>query len=133
MKRELGFGRLLIAVYAVFAVSATARASFQLLTKFDDAPLAYSLSALAAVVYLVATIALAKPSWYRLAYLAVGFELIGVLVVGALSLLQPELFAHPSVWSEFGSGYAYIPLALPIIGLIWLARNQRNEAARAGN
>jgi hypothetical protein len=133
LKRELGFGRLLIAVYAVFAVSATARASFQLLTKFDDAPLAYSLSALAAVVYLVATLALAKPSWHRLAYLAVGFELVGVLVVGALSLLQPALFAHPSVWSEFGSGYAYIPLALPIIGLIWLARNQRNEAARAGN
>ena len=133
MKRELGFGRLLIAVYAVFAVSATARASFQLLTKFEDAPLAYSLSALAAVVYLVATLALAKPSWRKLAYFAVGFELVGVLLVGALSLLQPALFAHPSVWSEFGSGYAYIPLALPIIGLIWLARNQRNEAARAGN
>jgi hypothetical protein len=133
LKRELGFGRLLIAVYAVFAVSATARASFQLLTKFEDAPLAYSLSALAAVVYLVATLALAKPSWRKLAYFAVGFELVGVLLVGALSLLQPALFAHPSVWSEFGSGYAYIPLALPIIGLIWLARNQRNEAARAGN
>jgi hypothetical protein len=133
LKRELGFGRLLIAVYAVFAVSATARASFQLLTKFDDAPLAYSLSALAAVVYLLATIALAKPGWRRLAYLAVGFELIGVLVVGALSLLQPDLFAHPSVWSEFGSGYAYIPLALPIIGLIWLSRSQRDEAVRAGN
>jgi hypothetical protein len=133
LKRELGFGRLLIAVYAVFAVSATARASFQLLTKFDEAPLAYSLSALAAVVYLVATLALAKSGWRRLAYLAVGFELIGVLVVGALSLLQPALFAHPSVWSEFGSGYAYIPLLLPIIGLIWLVRNQRIEAARAGN
>ena len=123
MKAQLGPGRLLIAVYGVFALSATARASFQLITKFEEAPLAYSLSAISALVYVVATLALAKGErWRTLAYVTVGFELIGVLAVGLLSLLVPELFAHPSVWSAFGAGYAFIPLGLPILGLIWLWR-----------
>lgn len=123
MKAQLGPGRLLIAVYGVFALSSTARASFQLITKFEDAPLAYSLSAVAALVYVVATLALAKGDRLRtLAYITVGFELAGVLSVGLLSVLLPELFAHPSVWSMFGAGYAFIPLALPVLGLIWLRR-----------
>ena len=123
MKAQLGPGRLLIAVYGVFALSATARASFQLITKFEEAPLAYSLSAISALVYVVATLALAKGErWRTLAYVTVGFELVGVLAVGLLSLLFPELFAHPSVWSLFGAGYAFIPLGLPILGLIWLRR-----------
>jgi hypothetical protein len=126
LKRELGFGRLLIAVYGVFALSATARASFQLLTKFEEAELAYSLSALAALVYILATFALANsgPGWRKVAFGAVLFELGGVLTVGALSLALPALFAHPSVWSGFGSGYGYIPLLLPIIGLVWLIRTK---------
>jgi hypothetical protein len=123
VKAQLGPGRLLIAVYGVFALSSTARASFQLITKFEDAPLAYSLSAVAALVYVVATLALAKGDRLRtLAYITVGFELAGVLSVGLLSVLLPELFAHPSVWSMFGAGYAFIPLALPVLGLIWLRR-----------
>lgn len=119
-----GIGTLLIAVYAVFAISATARASFQLLTKFDDAPLAYSLSALSAVVYILATIALAKsgPIAERIAKWAVSFELVGVLVVGTLSLVLPAAFEHPSVWSWFGLNYACLPLVLPVFGLLWLNR-----------
>ena len=124
MKRASGIGRLLIAVYGIFALSASARALFQLLTKFEEAPLAYSLSALSALVYIVATVALAKTGevWNRVAWLAVGFELLGVIGVGLLSLLLPQLFDHPSVWSGFGSGYGYVPLLLPILGLIWLRR-----------
>ncbi|MDP4756552.1 MAG: hypothetical protein NWQ88_00625 [Aquiluna sp.] len=125
MKTTLGPGRLLIAVYGVFALSASARASFQLLTKFEDAPLAYSLSALSAFVYIIATVALARGERSRsLAWSAVGFELLGVIAVGTLSIVLPELFAHPSVWSGFGSGYAYIPLILPILGLAWLWRER---------
>jgi len=108
----------------VFAISATARASFQLITKFEEAPVAYSLSALSAVVYVFAAISMAKASWRHLAGYAIWFELIGVLSVGVLSFVSPSLFAHPSVWSEFGAGYAYIPLLLPVLGLIWL-RKQR--------
>ena len=125
-QKNLGIGRVLIAVYAVFAVSSSARATFQLATKYEDAPLAYSLSALAAVVYIVATLALAKRRWHRLALVAIVFELTGVLVVGVLSFTHPELFAHQSVWSKFGQGYGYVPLILPILGLIWLRRNTKN-------
>lgn len=119
-----GVGSLLVAVYAVFAVSATARASFQLITKFEEAPLAYSLSALAALVYIVATIALARidPKSKTVAGWAVKFELAGVLVVGTLSLVWPAAFQHPSVWSWFGLNYACLPLVLPIFGLLWVNR-----------
>jgi len=126
-KRTLGVGRLLIVFYAVFAVSSTARASFQILTKFEQAPLAYSLSLLSALVYILATISLAKAGkrWKQVALASVVFELAGVLSVGALSFIAPELFAHPSVWSGFGSGYGYIPLVLPILGLVWIRKTQR--------
>jgi hypothetical protein len=126
-KRTLGVGRLLIVFYAVFAVSSTARASFQILTKFEQAPLAYSLSLLSALVYILATISLAKAGkrWKQAALASVVFELAGVLSVGALSFVAPELFAHPSVWSGFGSGYGYIPLVLPILGLLWIRKTQR--------
>lgn len=122
--KSRGVGALLIAVYAIFAISATARASFQLLTKFNEAPLAYSLSALAAVVYIVATVALARTDArsQTVARWAVKFELVGVLVVGTLSLLWPAAFEHPSVWSWFGLNYACLPLVLPIFGLLWLNR-----------
>jgi hypothetical protein len=127
--RSLGIGRLLIVFYAVFAVSSTARASFQILTKFEQAPLAYSLSLVSALVYILATVSLAKSgrSWRQIALASVIFELIGVLAVGALSFSAPELFAHPSVWSGFGVGYGYIPLALPILGLIWISRTTKDS------
>lgn len=128
-KRSLGVGRLLILFYAVFAVSSTARASFQILTKFEDAPLAYSLSLVSALVYILATVSLAKEGkrWRQVALWSVVFELVGVLAVGALSLVAPELFAHPSVWSGFGSGYAYIPLVLPILGLLWIRKSHKDS------
>lgn len=126
-QRSLGVGRLLIVFYAVFAVSSTARASFQIVTKFEEAPLAYSLSLVSALVYILATVSLAKAGrrWRQVAVASVIFELVGVLAVGALSFSAPELFAHPSVWSGFGSGYGYIPLVLPILGLLWMRKTHR--------
>ena len=124
MKSELGVGRLLIAIYAIFAISATARATYQLIREFDQAPLAYSLSAISALVYLLATYSLSKSEakWQRIALYTIWFELVGVIAVGSLSLALPQYFAHPSVWSNFGAGYAFIPLLLPILGLIWLRK-----------
>lgn len=126
--KTMGIGRLLIAVYAVFALSATARASYQLVFEFAEAPIAYSLSALAAMVYILATLALSRTgeTWKKIAWGSVLFELTGVIGVGLLSLYIPEYFAHPSVWSGFGEGYAYIPAVLPILGIIWLARRDAN-------
>jgi len=123
--QKLGVGRSLIAVYAVFAVSASARALYQLVREFEQAPVAYSLSAVAAVVYLVATVSLANKKLNKLAWIAVTFELVGVLSVGILSFVLPDLFAHPSVWSKFGQGYGFIPLVLPILGMFWLRKAVR--------
>ena len=114
-----GPGRVLIAVYAIFALSATARATVQIATKFSQAPLAYLLSALAGVVYIVATVALAR-GMRCLAWAAIGFELVGVLVVGTLTVLVARDFPDDTVWSGYGRGYGFVPLVLPFFGLWWL-------------
>jgi zinc transporter ZupT len=123
-KTAKGPGRLIIAIYAIFALAATARSLYQLATKFDEAPLAYSLSALSALVYIFATVALAK-GFAELATYALVFELAGVLIVGTLSVLLPEDFRHATVWSLYGIGYACVPLLLPIWGLWWLGKAKR--------
>jgi hypothetical protein len=112
-----------VAVYAVFAVSASARSLVQISTEFSAAPLAYTLSAVAALVYVAATVALARNS-RTLAWVAVLVELVGVVGIGALSVLQPDDFADATVWSQFGQGYGYVPLVLPLVGLVWLARTR---------
>lgn len=117
--------RIIVSLYVVLSVAALGRSSFQILTKFDQAPLAYSLSALAALVYVLATITVAmgnRPRARRIAMAALSFELVGVLVVGAISLIVPDLFPDQTVWSQFGLGYLFIPLALPILGLWWLSK-----------
>jgi hypothetical protein len=117
-----GFGRFLVAVYGIFALAATSRSAVQLATKFSDAPLAYLLSAFAAIVYIVATVSLARGdvTSRRLATVAISIELVGVLTVGAASVLAPSVFQHPTVWTGFGSGYGFVPLLLPFVGLWWL-------------
>lgn len=116
-----GPGRVIVAVYAVFAVSAGARSGVQIATRFTEAPLAYLLSAVAAVVYLVAALALARNAW-ALALLACCVELVGVLTVGTASVLSPQAFPDATVWSDYGIGYGLLPLALPALGLLWLYR-----------
>jgi cytochrome bd-type quinol oxidase subunit 2 len=119
-----GPGRVLVGVYGLFALSATARASVQLATQFSQAPLAYLLSALSAVIYIVATVALAR-SYRRLALACCTLELVGVLAIGTASLLVPHAFPQATVWSTYGIGYGFVPLVLPIIGLLWLRRAGR--------
>ena len=125
--RRTGLGRVLIAVYAVLALAALGRSVFQVATKFNDAPLAYALSAVAALIYVVATVALIAPgrSWTRIAWITISIELAGVVIVGFLSILLPELFPHDTVWSAFGRGYVFLPLAMPILGLLWLRSTAR--------
>lgn len=129
-RTRTGPGRLLIAVYAVFALAATARSAVQIVTRFDRAPLAYLLSALAAVVYIVATVALARGS-RRVALVACTVELVGVLAVGTASLIAPEAFPDATVWSTFGGGYGFVPLVLPILGLLWLRRTRGGPSLTA--
>ncbi|HEX6342703.1 hypothetical protein [Umezawaea sp.] len=116
-----GPGRTLVAVYGIFAVAATSRSAVQLATRFDQAPIAYVLSALAAGVYVLATVTLAVDS-RRIALAACTVELVGVLAVGAASHVAPDAFPDATVWSFFGIGYGFVPLALPVLGLWWLRR-----------
>ena len=117
-----GPGRLLVAVYALFALSASARAGVQIATKFHHAPVAYLLSAFAAAVYIVATVTLGNgsPAARRIALLSCSAEFAGVLAIGTWSLADKAVFPDATVWSGYGSGYGYVPLVLPVCGLLWL-------------
>jgi hypothetical protein len=119
-----GFGRALVAVYAIFAIAASARSIVQLITEVEsDTVVPYVLSAFAGVVYVLATVALAL-NRRRLALVTIGIELVGVLTVGILSLVDAGLFPDETVWSDFGRGYVFIPLVLPFVGLWWLRRTR---------
>ncbi|MCU1579642.1 MAG: hypothetical protein JWP19_1846 [Rhodoglobus sp.] len=131
--RAVGVGRVLIAVYAVLALGATARSVVQVATKFDAAPVAYLLSGLAGLVYILATVALLGrgDAWYRVAWVTIAFEFVGVLTVGSLSLFDAALFPADTVWSYYGRGYVFIPLVLPVLGMLWLYRNRPSRVAAA--
>jgi hypothetical protein len=121
---KTGPGRLLVAVYGLFALSACARAGTQIATEFSRAPVAYVLSALAGVVYIVATVTLVNGSRTarRIAAASCSVELAGVLAVGTWSVLDPASFPDATVWSSYGVGYGFVPLVLPVFGLLWLRR-----------
>ena len=139
-RRMSGIGRVLVVVYAVLAIGASGRSLVQIIERFDQAPLAFTLSAVSAAVYVLATLALifaGSVVWYRIAWVAISFELVGVLVIGTLSLVRPDLFPEATVWSTFGMGYLFVPLVLPFLGLWWLITHppahagQETEAASA--
>lgn len=125
---------MLVFVYGIFAVAATGRSAIQLSTEASKAPVAYSLSLVAAVIYLIATtcLLLGGARAWRIAVVSCAVELVGVLSVGVLSYVDTELFPDKTVWSHFGQGYAYLPLVLPFLGLAWL-RATRPEPTFSGN
>ena len=121
-----GLGRLLVFLYAVFAVGTVSRSVVQIATVFDEARLAYALSAVSALIYVVATVGLIL-GLRSLAVAACAFEFVGVLVVGALTLADTAAFPDQTVWSDFGKGYLFIPVVLPLVGLWWLLRRSRRQ------
>ena len=124
-----GPGRVLIAVYGLFALAATSRAVVQLAIDFQQAPLAYLLSAFSGLVYILATISLGfgNRTGRRLAWGTIGTELVGVLTVGTASVVVPSAFPQATVWSAYGIGYGFVPLVLPFIGLFWLWRTRHRS------
>ena len=134
-RRARGLGRILVTVYAILAIGATSRAVFQIFTMYHSAPVPITLSAVSGVIYILATVALIVPgrTWYRVAWITISFELVGVLIVGTLSLIAPAIFAggpkaaFGTVWTYYGIGYLFIPLALPVLGMLWLRRTRPTE------
>jgi hypothetical protein len=131
-----GPGRLLVAVYGLFALSATARAVVQIATQFSHAPVAYLLSAFSGAVYIIATVTLTNgsPTARKIALASCSVEFAGVLAIGTWTIVDPSLFPDSTVWTSFGSEYGYVPLVLPVFGLLWLrywARRTKRERAAA--
>jgi hypothetical protein len=121
--------RALVAVYALFVLAAGGRAGVQLATRAAEAPLPYALSALSALVYLAGAVVMLRADrdrrFIRAASVLCAIELGGVLIVGTLSLVFRDGFQHATVWSVYGVGYGFVPLALPILGLVWAGRASR--------
>lgn len=116
-----GPGRVLTFFYGLLAFSALGRSSYTLATAFHDAPTAYTLSGVAAAVYVLAFVAIVRQA-RRLAFVACSIELVGVVVIGIVSYAIPHDFPDPTVWSGFGNGYGYLPLVLPVLALFWLVK-----------
>ena len=130
--RRHGPGRVILALYLVFVIGTVSRSAAQISTRWEEAPLAYGLSALAAAVYVAALVSLSlrgRRAWW-VSVVALSVELVGVLVVGTWSVLAPQMFPDSTVWSTFGRGYLFIPLVLPVVGLWWLLSDRGARAAR---
>jgi hypothetical protein len=119
----VGAARVLVLGYGFFTLAAGARSGVQLATQYSQAPLAYVLSAVAAAIYLTGTVAILaaerhplRRRWARRLSLV---ELGGVALVGTTSVVVPSAFPDVTVWSNFGSGYAFVPIALPVLALLW--------------
>lgn len=123
-----GPGRLLLGIYLVFTVAAAARSAVQIATDYAAAPLAYTLSAAAAVVYgfITACLLHGRGRARTLAAACCVLELTGVVVVGLFSMLDPDAFPDATVWSDFGMGYLFIPVLLPVWAMVWLRRARRS-------
>jgi len=122
-----GPGMLLVWFYGVMVVGAVSRSVVQIATEFDRAPLAYALSALAGVVYGFITYSLVRGGERarRAALVCCAAELAGVLIVGTWTLIEPSAFPDATVWSDYGMGYVFIPVLLPVSAIYWLRKSRR--------
>ncbi|WP_199832262.1 hypothetical protein [Streptomyces pactum] len=119
-----GPGILLVWLYGVMVVGAVSRSAYQIATEFDRAPLPYTLSAVAGVVYGFITYTLVRggETARKAALVCCAAELVGVLTVGTWTLVEPSAFPDATVWSDYGMGYLFIPVLLPLSAVYWLRR-----------
>lgn len=132
-RRGTGALTVIVALYTVLALAAAGRASVQLADDPGHAPFAYGLTAVAAVVYITGAVLIRRssPRARAAARLVCLSELVGVLIVGTLSLIERDWFPESSVWSVYGAGYGFIPLFLPPAALWWLGRVGTDRPAPA--
>jgi len=128
-----GPGRLLLSLYGVFTVAALSRAIVQISMQFGEAPLAYTLSLLAGIIYAVITVALWRggEAARKVALVSCTVELIGVLVVGTMTVVDSAAFPDQTVWSDYGIGYLFLPVIVPVTGLLWLRRSAQPQHEEA--
>lgn len=118
---------VLIVVYSILGLAAAGRATVQILEQFSDAPVAYTLSAVSAALYVLIAVALWR-RWHTVALIGSSVELAGVLVVGTLGIIDSGLWPDETVWTGYGSGYGWVPVLLPLAALFFLIKGrQRGE------
>ena len=118
---------VLIVVYSILGLAATGRATVQILEKFSEAPVAYTVSAISAAIYILVAVALWR-GWHTVALVGTSIELVGVLTVGTLGYVDADLWPDETVWTGYGSGYGWVPLLLPVVALWLLLRERRTPA-----
>ena len=115
-----GAGRALVAVYGVFALAATARAGVQLATRYSEAPLAYLLSAMAGVIYILATITLATQEGWLGTWIG---STVGMVAADALAIVVGAVLGKhlPERSIKYGAAtlFAIFGLVLIAEGLGW--------------
>ncbi len=124
-------GYILALSYPVLALSTGVRAGYQLFFKQGgllatgdpQQIIGPALSALAALLYLVATLGFAlrkRPAW-MVSVASLSLETALTLVVGTLSwpMFYGD-FIGGTVWRLYGADYGFFPLFQPLLGLIWL-------------
>lgn len=123
-------GTILAISYPVLAISTGFRAAYQLFLK--EGVVNYTgptLSAVAALFYLTATIGFAyrrRWAWW-LSVSVLGFESLMTLIIGTLSIINPELIGS-TVWRLFGIDYGFFPLVQPLLGLAWLFHRETMQS-----
>ncbi|WP_062385308.1 hypothetical protein [Demequina iriomotensis] len=118
----------LIVAYAVLALAALGRSSYQISTKLSEAPVPYLISGVSAALYLVIAIALWR-RWAGTALVGTAVELLGVLTVGTLGYIESSWWPDETVWTGYGSAYGWVPLLLPVVALVLLVRERTARAA----
>jgi len=112
----------LLAAYSILALAAVGRSTYELIFKFDDAPVPYTFSVIAAAIYLVAVWAIWRGDalGVKVGKVACTIELVGVLAIGTLTTLGDSAFDVGTVWSFYGLDYGWLPLVVPALALWWL-------------
>lgn len=119
---SLGLGRLVMAAFWLFGAWVTINAVVDVL-HWNSGPIGPVLVALVAgLVYLLAALALTHNGrrMRMIGWASVSVEAIGPVLVGVLGVGVPQLSDPRSPWGAFGADYWYIPLVLPVVGLVWL-------------
>lgn len=126
--------QVLLMVYALFTLAAGARSLVQIVTQWHVAPVAYVLSLAAAATYALGYVAISRAVQGKAGFAKrmLWIELGGVFVVGTLSLVHRAWFADASVWSDYGIGYGFVPVVLPVTGLWWLRRQDTGRDQAPG-
>lgn len=114
-------GYILGISYPLLALSTGARGAYQLFFRDDLPTLAPALTIFSSLLYLIAAVGFFKRTRHawRVSVTALSIEAVGVLTVGTLSFLAPDLIGH-TAWSHYGMDYGFFPLIQPLLGLAWL-------------